>query len=292
MWWGSRQQQQCHQARWSGRAPRWRMSGRHSACEVSGWNNLSRTGNLHKQACRENALDPGLSTAVMLDYLMYSLLSIKSPNNKLINKMDHELMDVQDYSWEPLRWLCIFTSCVMEGLEESVMMQFDWTSLPYWWFNQIRPPFGSPSKQSLCKINFVLILQHRAREETPRWHFAICCNVPCLPVAPLSATIMACNLLVMCEGETFIAWHLGIFYFLFPMCSTGRSDLLQFVSQGQREEFLINVLVLNVDYSFIMVNFIFSILNKDAVYGARSLTKVFEWYTCHIKSNVVHIIIF
>lgn len=140
MWWGSRQQQQCHQARWSGRAPRWRMSGRHSACEVSGWNNLSRTGNLHKQACRENALDPGLSTAVMLDYLMYSLLSIKSPNNKLINKMDHELMDVQDYSWEPLRWLCIFTSCVMEGLEESVMMQFDWTSLPYWWFNQIRPP--------------------------------------------------------------------------------------------------------------------------------------------------------
>lgn len=135
----------------------------------------------------------------------------------------------------------------------------------------------------MLKINFALILQHRAREKTPRWHFAICCNEPCLPVAPLSATIMACNLLVMCEEETFILWHLGIFYFPFSVCSTGSPDLLQFVSQGQREVFLINTLVyLDADYSFSVATFIFSILNKDSICGALGLTKVFELNTCHI----------
>lgn len=147
-------------------------------------------------------------------------------------------MDVMHYICKPLRWRVSPAVLWKVWKNQLWSMQLDWTSLPYWWFDQTRPSFGSPSKQSLCKINFALILQHRAREETPRWHFAICCNEPCLPVAPLSATIMVCNLLVMCEGETFIPWHLGIFYFLFPVCSTGRLDLLQFVSQGQREEVL------------------------------------------------------
>lgn len=147
-------------------------------------------------------------------------------NNKLINKIDHELRDVQDNSWESLRWYVSSPAVLWKVWKNQL-----WCSLsehPFLIGDLIKYvlPFGSPSKQSLCKINFAFILQHRAREETPRWHFPICCNEPCLPVAPLSATIMACNLLVMCEGKTFIPWHLGIFYFLFPMCSTSRPNLL------------------------------------------------------------------
>lgn len=52
-WWGSKQPPRCLQARWSGTAPHWQKSGRHWACEASGWNSQLQTGNLGNGTRRE-----------------------------------------------------------------------------------------------------------------------------------------------------------------------------------------------------------------------------------------------
>lgn len=154
--------------------------------------------------------------------------------------MEHELMDVHR-KWH-----------VFSQTDAVLLKNHLWCSL-------IEPPFliGDLIKSVLrlaplqnhlyAKLISLLSSSTRPVRRHQDDIFAICCNEPCLPVAPLSATIMACNLLVMCEGQTFIHWHLGIFYFLFPVCSTGRLELLQFSSQGQREVLLINVLYTFMD---------------------------------------------
>lgn len=85
------------------------------------------------------------------------------------------------------------------------------------WLNPECPAFGSRSKQSLCKINVAAIIQFRPRRRH-RWHSAICFNEPCLPVAPLSAGLMACNLLLICKGKTFILYATKLLYTFDPLC--------------------------------------------------------------------------
>lgn len=56
-----------------------------------------------------------------LGFLTQSTLNLihVDHNNNIISKMDHELMDAQDYSWEPLTWL-VFPPAVFYERSERI----------------------------------------------------------------------------------------------------------------------------------------------------------------------------